>query len=491
MSPLLGQQHPSNNDNNNETLVEKSPQADRAEQRALRKRIPESQPPGNAKKKSLHHELNADTARKQTANSIEKTRRQRANERAKTAKRSRKSSSPKKNKEDITLVDEESSNDFEDPPRRSKGKKKTSVPTRTQQHDRVAHKSKYVHNNQQVRKPIQKDKKRNRYEQNSETSGSDSDSHTSDYAAPDRSSESLHGKTMTYQPQKWQSYTKRMRRLSSNKEDQQFVSDLARLEILMRIAIHDFVPNENYKTTVMYWANQSTTAAAAMLFKRHKNDLQDYIERYETELKMLEIFGPALRQCANNERAVQTTQIRKTFMSKQNPETRMAENIIEGELDPTNHDNPPRLHKNLRHLGSIEDLRELLISPKMYQDKVLFDLFCTGIESGNFRQTKRRPYKPLQLLMTKAHEAHFRVELYFALSQKCYRHINSPALYTARICMFNQVIKSVREGREKWLEAATAARYTSLTQEQRTAFEVKNDEGNDSEENVDIDEDDL
>jgi hypothetical protein len=121
-----------------------------------------------------------------------------------------------------------------------------------------------------------------------------------------------------------------MRRLSSNKEDQQFVSDLARLEILMRIAIHDFVPNENYKTTVMYWANQSTTAAAAMLFKRHKNDLKDYIERYETELKMLEIFGPALRQCANNERAVQTTQIRKTFMSKQNPETRMAENIIEG-----------------------------------------------------------------------------------------------------------------------------------------------------------------
>jgi len=50
MSPLLGQQHPSNNDNNNETLVEKSPQADRAEQRALRKRIPESQRPGNAKK---------------------------------------------------------------------------------------------------------------------------------------------------------------------------------------------------------------------------------------------------------------------------------------------------------------------------------------------------------------------------------------------------------------------------------------------------------
>ena len=322
MSPLLGQLHPSNDDNHNETQVKKSPQADRAERRALRKRIPESEPPGNAKdicsaanpkkKKARDHELDADTARKKTANSIEKTRRQRANERAKEAKRSRKSSSPKKSKQDITLVDDYSSNDFEDPPRRSKGNKKTSVPTRTQQHHRVADKSKYVHNNKQVRKPIQNDKKKNRYEKNNETSGSGSDSDTSDYEAPDRSSESLNGKTMSYQPRKWQSYDKRMRRLSGNKKDQQFVSDLARLELLMRNAIHDYVPNTNYKTTVMYWANQSTTAAAAMLFKRHKNDLKEFIERYGTEPKMLDIFGAALRQCANNELAVQTTQIRKT-----------------------------------------------------------------------------------------------------------------------------------------------------------------------------------
>jgi hypothetical protein len=57
--------------------------------------------------------------------------------------------------------------------------------------------------------------------------------------------------------------------------------------------------------------------------------------------------------------------------------------------------------------------------------------------------------------------------------------------------MFNQVIKSVREGCDKWLEAATAARQSSLTEEQRTEFEVNNEEGNDSEDNVDIDEDDL
>jgi hypothetical protein len=169
----------------------------------------------------------------------------------------------------------------------------------------------------------------------------------------------------------------------------------------------------------------------------------------------------------------------------------MAENVLEGEIDTMHLDSPPRLHKNLRHLESIEALRDLLVSPKMYQDKILFDLFCTGLESGNFRQTKKRPFKPLDLLITKAHEAHFRVELYFALSQKCYRHINSPALYAARIALFNQVIKSVREGRDKYLEAATAARNAGLTDDQRTEFELQNEEGNQTENNVDIDEDDM
>jgi hypothetical protein len=342
-----------------------------------------------------------------------------------------------------------------------------------------------------VRKARKEKKKKKRYEINLESSSSSSNSDVEECDAPGRTSESWNGKNLSFQPRKWQNYDKRMKRLSGNMEDQQFVSDLARLELLMRAAIHDYVPNTNYKSTVLYWANQSPTAAAAMLFKRNKNDIQEFLDRYGSEVKLLELFGPPLRLCANNERAVQTTQIRRTFLSKQNPETRMAENILEGELDTTNHDNPPRLHKNLRHLGSIEELRELLISPKMYQDKVLFDLFCNGIESGNFRQTKRRPYKPLHLLMTKAHEAHFRVELYFALSQKCYRHINSPALYTARICMFNHVIKSVREGRDKWLEDATAARQSSLSEEQRTEFEVKNEEGIDSEDNIDIDEHDL
>jgi hypothetical protein len=469
MCSLQDQSNESSGENTSSSRGVKSPQDERALRRALRKNIPETQPnvdviavePGP--KKNYRQQ---------------KTKRQREMEGNKEKKKSRKSSSAKIKKKDKNSPDDISSDDFENPPRRKKSKQKPSSPPPT--HHQLT---------TNARKTI-KHQKRNEATNGSCSSASDSE--PDDDEAPDVESESRGGKNNTYHPRKWQSYEKRMKRLSGNKEDLQFVSDLTRLESWMRSAIHDFVPNNNYKTTVMYWATQSTTAAAAMLFKRHKNELEDFILRYGSELKMLEVFGPSLRQCANNERAVQTTTIRRMYLSRQNPDTRLAENVIEGELDTTtNSNNNIRLNKNLRHLGSVEELRELLISPKMYQDKVLFDLFCTGIESGNFRQTKKRPYKPLHLLMTKAHEAHFRVELYFALSRKCYQHSNSPALYTARISMFNQVIKSVREGREKWLQAAIAARNDGLTEEQRTELDINHDEGNDSEKNVDIDEDDL
>jgi hypothetical protein len=49
----------------------------------------------------------------------------------------------------------------------------------------------------------------------------------------------------------------------------------------------------------------------------------------------------------------------------------------------------------------------------------------------------------------------------------------------------------VREGRSKYLEAAIDNRNKALTGEQLTEFEQQQEEGNLSEDNVDIDEDDL
>ena len=282
----------------------------------------------------------------------------------------------------------------------------------------------------------------------------------------------------------------KLKRLSGHAPDLQFASDVAVLEIWMRTAIHDFFPNEMYKHTVMFWSLKDQNSALRLLLKRHKRDLSDMITRYGGELRFLTEFGPHVKKVANNERAIQSKQIKMAFMSKQSPESRLVENMIEGELD-ANTDNPPRLHRTMQHLQTVEALRQLLISPNMYKDKILFDAFCTGIESGNFRQAKKRPYVPLNELITKAHEAHFRVELYYALSRKVYKHVNAPSVYKERVKTFNHVIQSVREGRAKWLEAALEERKNSLTDAQRDEFDYVRDKGNNSDDDVDLSENDM
>jgi hypothetical protein len=270
----------------------------------------------------------------------------------------------------------------------------------------------------------------------------------------------------------------------------QQVSDYTILECLMRQAIHDFSPLRPYKKTVMYWSTKNITSAAHMLVQRHLPELQDIIHRYGGERSCEMFFGKALRNLANNERAIQTRQIKHTFLSKQNPEYRLAENILETELDLDTF-TPSRLHNNMAHIDSIDDLRELLMSPKMYQDQTLFDIFCLGLESGNFRQNKKRPFTPLDQLITKAHEAHFRVELYLALSKKSFRHHNTLSASQERIRLFNHSITVVREGRDKYLKKAVDNRMKARTERQVDECERLGDLDVEDDELVDIEEDDL
>jgi hypothetical protein len=147
-------------------------------------------------------------------------------------------------------------------------------------------------------------------------------------------------------------------------------ADYTLLECFMRQAIHNFSPATKYKKTVMYWSPKIKTAAAHMLIERHYDEISNMIERYGGQIALENRFKDQLRFLANNERAIQTRQIKSTFLSKQNPECRLAENDIEQELD-LDQTQPIRIHKNnIGHIKSIGALRELLLSPKMYQDQV-------------------------------------------------------------------------------------------------------------------------
>ena len=113
-------------------------------------------------------------------------------------------------------------------------------------------------------------------------------------------------------------------------------------------------------------------------------------------------------------------------------------------------DAPPRVSANLQGtVESIQQLQKLLTSPEMYKNNVLYDLFCSGLESGFFRGSHTRRCSDVRKLITCAHEAHFRTELWFALSKKSFRHNSYKRGNKIRVKMFKEVLAAVKEGRGK------------------------------------------
>ncbi len=117
------------------------------ERRAQRTNIPESQTNVDVDNTSIAEKPQpkkaselpgdaVDTRRNNTTLPMQKTKRQRAIEQEKEAKRSRKSLSTKKQNKDKPFVDDGSSEDFENPAWRTKGKKNKSSHTQTQKNHR-------------------------------------------------------------------------------------------------------------------------------------------------------------------------------------------------------------------------------------------------------------------------------------------------------------------------------------------------------------------
>ena len=71
---------------------------------------------------------------------------------------------------------------------------------------------------------------------------------------------------------------------------------------------------------------------------------------------------------------------------------------------------------------TVDAVRELIRSADMYQNPAMYNLICGGVESGKFKQNPRRDPATVSDLLTVAHEAAIRSELYFALEKPCYRH---------------------------------------------------------------------
>ncbi len=88
-------------------------------------------------------------------------------------------------------------------------------------------------------------------------------------------------------------------------------------------------------------------------------------------------------------------------------------------------------------LATVEDVRACLKSAaNMYLNPVVYDLLCSGIESGKLKNyPKAKQPSTLPRLVTIAHEAHIRLELFFALGEQKFAHDPSTAHSARRMRM--------------------------------------------------------
>ncbi len=78
---------------------------------------------------------------------------------------------------------------------------------------------------------------------------------------------------------------------------------------------------------------------------RYEPELAQMIERYRDDKAILaHTFGEKIKTSAYNERSFQCQQIKMCWLSKTNPEHRMAENVLEKELDNDPETSPRKIH---------------------------------------------------------------------------------------------------------------------------------------------------
>jgi hypothetical protein len=128
-------------------------------------------------------------------------------------------------------------------------------------------------------------------------------------------------------------------------------------------------------------------------------------------------------------------------------------------------------------INSITELRELLRSPAMYKNAAVFNLFCLGLESGMLKMARTITPTRLQRLITIAHETHFRLELWFALSNQGFRHKTTGAWKDKRKEYWDEFCKHVAKDRQDNEETASANRLGEIPEHNADCSEDDDEDG--------------
>ena len=214
----------------------------------------------------------------------------------------------------------------------------------------------------------------------------------------------------------------------------------------------------------MYWQLHKDYFCAMLLIRRYP-ELVDIAEKHYSSVKLMaKRWAGIVRTKANNERAIQIRYLKNIWLSNSSRFS-LAFNALDTKINE-NDEAEITLSPAVKASGlnSIAELRELLRSPVMYKNATVFDLFCLGIESGQLKMARTTAPTRLQKLITIAHEAHFRLELWFALSKQGFRHKTTSAWNDKRKDYWDEFCKLVAKDRRDNEETASTDRLGEQTE---------------------------
>jgi hypothetical protein len=181
-------------------------------------------------------------------------------------------------------------------------------------------------------------------------------------------------------------------------------------------------------------------------------------EHYGTVTRMATFWQGDIGSRANNQRSTQLTSFKKIWLTRGAPHA-LVINVTTPDV--------LKYHKPMKvtaavvqsGLATVEDVRKCLKSKAMYLNPVIYDLLCSGIESGKLKHyPKAKKPSTLRRLITIAHEAHIRLELWFTLGEQKFAHDPSTSHGEKRIRMWKKMLKIVKADRERNAEEAEKTR---------------------------------
>jgi hypothetical protein len=225
-------------------------------------------------------------------------------------------------------------------------------------------------------------------------------------------------------------------------------------------AINDITPvlSGPKPTPFLYWPRHKDYVCALNLIKRYPDVTEIAEKHYTSDILMAKKWASLVKTKANNERAAQIRYIKMIWLSLSSSYS-MATNVLEGELNnevETEIMLTPAVVDS--GISTVAELRNLIKSPAMYTNSVAFHLFCSGLESGMLKMS--RPKSPTRLgkLITIAHEAHFRLEIWLALTKQGFRHKTTASWNEKRKQYWTEFCKLVAQDRKDNEEAASISR---------------------------------